>query len=77
MYEIVTKRVINPYVTLMDIKAPFVAKKAEPGQFIILRVDEEGKWYDFVVIPGEASVAYLEGGEGSVWMVDPTTWHAQ
>ena len=43
MYEIVYKRVLNPYVTLMDIKAPFVAKKAEPGQFIILRTDSEGE----------------------------------
>ena len=43
MYEIVTKRVLNPYVTLMDIKAPFVARKAEPGQFIILRTDGDGE----------------------------------
>ena len=43
MYEIVNKRVLNPYVTLMDIKAPFVAKKAQPGQFIILRTDSEGE----------------------------------
>ena len=43
MYEIVNKRVLNPYVTLMDIKAPFVARKAEAGQFIILRVDSEGE----------------------------------
>ena len=43
MYEIITKRVLNPYVTLMDIKAPFVARKAEPGQFIILRTDSEGE----------------------------------
>ena len=43
MYEIVNKRVLNPYVTLMDIKAPFVAKKALPGQFVILRTDSEGE----------------------------------
>ena len=43
MYEIVAKRELNPTVTMMDIKAPFVAKKAEAGQFIILRVDEEGE----------------------------------
>ena len=43
MYRIVTKRVLNPYVTLMDIEAPFVARKAEPGQFIILRTDTEGE----------------------------------
>ena len=43
MYKIVNKRVLNETVMLMDIDAPFIAKKAEPGQFIILRVDEEGE----------------------------------
>lgn len=43
MYKIVKKRVLNPTVTLMEIDAPMVAKKAEPGQFIILRVDEDGE----------------------------------
>ena len=43
MYKIVKKRVLNPTVVLMEISAPLVAKKAEPGQFIILRVDEEGE----------------------------------
>ncbi len=43
MYKIVNKKSLNPTVTLMDIEAPFVAAKAEPGQFIILRVDEEGE----------------------------------
>ena len=43
MYKIVTKKSLNPTVTLMEISAPFVAKKALPGQFIILRVDEEGE----------------------------------
>ena len=43
MYTIVDKKVLNPTVTLMDIEAPFVARKAEAGQFIILRTDEEGE----------------------------------
>ena len=43
MYRIVKKQVLNPTVTRMDIEAPLIAKKAEPGQFIILRVDEEGE----------------------------------
>ena len=43
MYEIKTKRILNPTVTMMDIYAPLVARKAEPGQFIILRVDEDGE----------------------------------
>lgn len=43
MYKILKKKVLNPTVVLMDIEAPFIAKKAEPGQFIILRVDDKGE----------------------------------
>ncbi len=43
MYKIVRKKELNPTVTQMEIDAPLVAKKAKPGQFIILRVDEEGE----------------------------------
>lgn len=43
MYEIVTKKELNPTVTQMEIKAPLVANKALPGQFIILRVDAMGE----------------------------------
>ena len=43
MFKIVNKKFLNPTVCMMDIEAPFVAEKAEPGQFIILRVDEEGE----------------------------------
>lgn len=43
MYKIVTKKQLNPTITQMEISAPLVAAKAKPGQFIILRVDEEGE----------------------------------
>lgn len=43
MYKIVAKKVLNPTVTMMDIDAPLVAKKAKAGQFIILRVNEDGE----------------------------------
>ncbi len=43
MYKIVKKQSLNATVTYMEIEAPLVARKAEPGQFIILRVDEEGE----------------------------------
>lgn len=43
MFQIVKKKSLNPTVTLMEIAAPMVAKKAEPGQFIILRTDENGE----------------------------------
>ena len=43
MYKIVSKKSLNPTVTMMDVEAPYVARKAKPGQFIILRVDEQGE----------------------------------
>ncbi len=43
MYKIVRKKELNPTVTQMEIEAPLIAKKALPGQFIILRVDEAGE----------------------------------
>ena len=43
MNKILEKKILNPTVTLMKVEAPLVARKAEPGQFIILRVDENGE----------------------------------
>jgi ferredoxin--NADP+ reductase len=43
MYKIVRKEVLNSAVKLMEIEAPYVARKAEPGQFIIFRIDENGE----------------------------------
>jgi ferredoxin--NADP+ reductase len=43
MYRIAEKKVLNPTVVQLQIEAPLVANKARPGQFIILRVDEEGE----------------------------------
>ena len=43
MYRIVTKKALTPTLILLEIEAPMIAKKAEPGQFIILRVDEDGE----------------------------------
>ncbi|MBQ2249070.1 MAG: sulfide/dihydroorotate dehydrogenase-like FAD/NAD-binding protein [Clostridia bacterium] len=43
MYRIACKKILNPTVIQMEIEAPLVAKKAKPGQFIILRVHEEGE----------------------------------
>ena len=43
MFKIVRKKELNPSVTLMEIEAPLIAKKAQAGQFIIFRVDEEGE----------------------------------
>lgn len=43
MYRIIEKKVLNPTVIQLWIEAPLVANKAKPGQFIILRVDEDGE----------------------------------
>ncbi|MGN1251060.1 MAG: sulfide/dihydroorotate dehydrogenase-like FAD/NAD-binding protein [Candidatus Spyradocola sp.] len=43
MFRIIRKQELNPTVTLMEIDAPLIARKAEPGQFIILRVDDAGE----------------------------------
>lgn len=49
MYKIVGKKELNNFVTALDILAPAVAKSAQAGQFIILRVDEEGERVPFTV----------------------------
>ena len=43
MYKIVERKELNPTVTKIVVEAPRVARKAEPGQFVILRVDEDGE----------------------------------
>ena len=62
MYKIVRKEVLNPTVILMEVEAPFVAKKAEPGQFIILRVDDEGER-----IP--LTIAYKDRQKGTITII--------
>ena len=49
MYKIVRKEVLNPTVSLIEVEAPYIAKKAEPGQFIILRVEERGERVPFTI----------------------------
>ena len=43
MYKVVSRKPLNPTVTQLEVEAPLVANKARPGQFIILRVDEDGE----------------------------------
>ena len=62
MYKILKKESLNPTVTLMEIEAPFVAAKAQPGQFIILRVNDEGER-----IP--LTVAGYDRAKGSVTII--------
>ena len=43
MFEIVDKKILNDSVTSLTIKAPFIAAKAKPGQFVIVRIDDKGE----------------------------------
>lgn len=49
MFTIVRKEKLNPSVSLMEVEAPYIARKAEPGQFIILRIDEQGERVPFTI----------------------------
>lgn len=54
MYQITDKKILNPTVVQMTILAPMVAKKAKPGQFIILRVDENGERIPLTIAGADA-----------------------
>lgn len=60
MYKIAKKRELNPTVTMMDIVAPMVAKKAQAGQFIILRVDKNGERIPLTVAGCDASAGTVK-----------------
>ena len=49
MFKIVRKEKLNESVSLIEVYAPYVAKKAEPGQFVILRIDEFGERIPFTI----------------------------
>ncbi len=49
MFKIVRKEELNPSVSLIEVEAPYIARKAEPGQFIILRIDEQGERVPFTI----------------------------
>jgi ferredoxin--NADP+ reductase len=68
MYEIVEKKVLSETVKLMKIKAPIVAKKAKAGQFIILRIDENGERIPLTIAnydrkDGTVTVIFMEIGK--------------
>lgn len=43
MFKIVRKEVLNPTVKLLEVEAPYIARKAEPGQFVMIRINEDGE----------------------------------
>ena len=62
MFEIVKKRILNSQVKLMDIYAPHIAKKAEPGQFIIFRINENSERVPL-------TIADFDGEKGTVTII--------
>ncbi len=68
MYKIVEKKVLSETVKMMNIKAPLVAKKAQAGQFIILRIDESGERIPLTIADydrkqGTITIIFLEVGK--------------
>jgi len=68
MYEILEKKVMSEIVKLMEIKAPLVANKAKAGQFIILRIDEQGERIPLTIADydrkkGTITVIFMEVGK--------------
>ena len=60
MYKIVEKKILNSTVIQLQVQAPLVAKKAQPGQFIILRVDEGGERIPLTVAGVDKSVGTVK-----------------
>ncbi|WP_196593922.1 sulfide/dihydroorotate dehydrogenase-like FAD/NAD-binding protein [Pectinatus sottacetonis] len=70
MFKILKKELLSPKVWLYDIEAPRIAKKAEPGQFLIIRTDEKGERLpltiaDFDREKGSVSIVFQEVGAGT------------
>ncbi|MDH7506728.1 MAG: sulfide/dihydroorotate dehydrogenase-like FAD/NAD-binding protein [Candidatus Thermoplasmatota archaeon] len=68
MYDILEKKVLSENVKLMKIKAPLIAKKAQAGQFVILRIDEKGERIpltiaDFDRKKGTITIIFMEVGK--------------
>ena len=68
MYPVVEKKILSENVKELKIKAPLVAKKAQPGQFIILRIDEKGERIPLTIADsdpkkGTVTIIFLEVGK--------------
>ena len=77
MFKIVRKKELNASVTLMEIEAPFIAKKAKAGQFIIFRIDEKGERVPLTIAgydreKGTVSIIFQKVGFATI--APPTGW---
>lgn len=71
MYKILVKKQLAPSVQLFEVEAPLIAKKAQPGQFVILRIDEEGERIpltiaDFNREAGTITIIFQEVGASTI-----------
>ena len=62
MFKIMAKEKLNPVITMLKVEAPGIARKAQPGQFVVARVDEVGERFPI-------SLADWDGNEGSITIV--------
>lgn len=62
MYKILLKQELAPNVKLFKMQAPLIAKKAQPGQFVILRIDEDGERVPL-------TIANFDREEGSITLI--------
>lgn len=69
MFPIVKKRALNEAVVLMEVKAPFIARKAQAGQFIIFRVNEQGERVPL-------TIADYDREAGTITIIFQTIGHA-
>lgn len=69
MFPIVKKKVLNESIVLMEVKAPFIARKAQAGQFIIFRVNEQGERVPL-------TIADYDREAGTVTIIFQTIGHA-
>ena len=70
MYKIVDKKKLSPTITLLKLVTPEIAKKVQPGQFVIIRVNEEGERVpltvnDFDREKGTITIVFQEVGKST------------
>ena len=75
MYKIIRKERLNDSVVLMEIDAPFIAKKAQAGQFIIFRVDEQGERVPLTIADydrekGTITIIYQTAGKSTIQLAE-------
>jgi len=71
MYEIVRKEKLSPNIKLFEVRAPAVAAKSKPGQFVIIRIHEKGERFPITIsdanpVKGTINIIFAEVGKSSI-----------